>query len=122
MNQHDAPAYTLATIGHPANRVVIVKTEQGFWRRVDHGSIVPDEDFRAGWRLLVSITEVLIGCHDGCAEFIGGHHKPEINPIDDGPRWRLECPDCGTVLRLCDTRDEAVREAIDHAVSVTPDA
>lgn len=49
MNQHEAPAYTVATIGHPANGIAIVKTQQGFWRYVESGEIVDNEDFRAGW-------------------------------------------------------------------------
>jgi len=49
MNQNTAPVGMIATIGHPANNVLIVKTSYGFWRYVDSGKIVDDEDFRAGW-------------------------------------------------------------------------
>lgn len=125
MNQHDAPAYTVATIGDPANKVMIVKTTAGHWVYIDrtgpgHMQIeVDDEDFRAGWQpyVPVVITEESLGCHEGCAQFVGGAHLPEVNPVCGGPRWRLECPDCGTVLSLHDTRDEAVRVAVDHATS-----
>lgn len=49
-SQHEPPAFTLATIGHPANGRVIVKTEDGYWRNVHDGRVVADEDFRAGWQ------------------------------------------------------------------------
>jgi len=52
MNQHEAPAYTVATIGHPGNGIAIVKSQQGFWRYVESGEIVADEDFRGGWEVL----------------------------------------------------------------------
>lgn len=49
MNQREAPEGTVATLGHPANGVLIVKTDQDFWRYVRNGRRVDDEDFRAGW-------------------------------------------------------------------------
>jgi hypothetical protein len=49
MTQTTAPVGTVATLGHPANRILIVKTSAGFWRYVDSGGIVDGEDFRAGW-------------------------------------------------------------------------
>jgi hypothetical protein len=49
MNQHQAPTGTVATLGHPANRCLIVKSTTGRWRYVDTGDLVDDEDFRAGW-------------------------------------------------------------------------
>lgn len=52
-SQHEPPAFTLATIGHPANGRVIVKTTEGYWRNVHDGRMVDDEDFRAGWQPLM---------------------------------------------------------------------
>lgn len=49
MNQHEVPAYTVATLGHPANGVMIVKTRFGPWLRIDSGVEVQDIEFRAGW-------------------------------------------------------------------------
>lgn len=66
---------------------------------------------------LLALQEVPIGCHEGCAEFVGGEHQPEINPITGGPRWRMECPDCATVISLHDDREDAVHAARRHAVS-----
>lgn len=43
-----APAGTIALLGHPANEIRIVKTARGFWRYVEGGEVVPEEDFRAG--------------------------------------------------------------------------
>lgn len=48
MNQHEAPRGTIATIGHRANEILIVRGE-ACWRYVDSGEPVSDEDFRAGW-------------------------------------------------------------------------
>lgn len=48
MNQHEAPTGYVATIGHPANRILIVKIDQG-WRYLHDGAMVDDEAFRGGW-------------------------------------------------------------------------
>lgn len=52
MTQATAPLGTVATLGHPANRILIVKANdegRGYWRYLHDGSVVDDEDFRAGW-------------------------------------------------------------------------
>jgi hypothetical protein len=51
MNQHEAPYGTVATLGHPSNEILIVKTRGDDWRYVNNGRIVDDEDFRAGWEI-----------------------------------------------------------------------
>lgn len=48
MNQNQAPIGTVATLGHPANRILIAKGDRG-WVYLHDGSLVDDEDFRAGW-------------------------------------------------------------------------
>lgn len=49
VNQHEAPRGMVATIGHPANKILIVKTNEDLWRYVDSGKPVDDEHFRGGW-------------------------------------------------------------------------
>lgn len=49
MTQSEAPEGTVAIIGHPGNRRLIVKTKMGWWRHVDSGDVVDREDFSAGW-------------------------------------------------------------------------
>lgn len=51
MRQSEAPVGTIATLGHPANQVLIVKSNQTDWRYLYDGSLVDPEDFRAGWDL-----------------------------------------------------------------------
>lgn len=58
MNQHQAPLGTVATLGHPANLILIVKGEY-CWRYVNSGVGVDDIDFRAGWDFYEPAT------HDG---------------------------------------------------------
>jgi hypothetical protein len=51
MNQNQAPIGTVATIGHPANRCLIAKGNEG-WRYLDTGKLVDPEMFRAGWKIV----------------------------------------------------------------------
>lgn len=53
MTQREAPNGTRATIGHPANRTIILKWPDGNWRYEHNGKRVNDEDFRAGWDILI---------------------------------------------------------------------
>jgi hypothetical protein len=69
------------------------------------------------------IVEVPLDCHLGCAEFTGGHHVTEINPVatDDPKRvglWRSECVTCATVLSANHpNRDAAACRAVAHALT-----
>lgn len=49
MNQHTAPIGTVATIGHPANNILIRKYDHDEWRYMHSGEPVSDEEFRGGW-------------------------------------------------------------------------
>ena len=55
MNQNEAPAGTLAVIGHPANDIRIIKVGER-WRYVKTGDLVDPEDFRAGWDTLSGLV------------------------------------------------------------------
>jgi hypothetical protein len=71
--------------------------------------------------IIEDIKVELLGCHEKCVEFIGGNHAPEVNPVGytDPVKWRLECPNCYTVLKIFPTYDEAVEAGKQHAVDPT---
>lgn len=52
MTPDEAPLGTVATLGHPANKILIVKGAHD-WRYVHNGLFVKPEDFRAGWEVYV---------------------------------------------------------------------
>jgi hypothetical protein len=48
----------VATIGHPANDILIVKGADGWWRYVDSGERIPYDDYHKAMWDTVSIPEV----------------------------------------------------------------
>jgi hypothetical protein len=56
MTQHEAQLGTVATIGHPANLILIAKGSEG-WRYLSSGKLVDPEDFRAGWDFYTAALE-----------------------------------------------------------------
>lgn len=93
MNQHEAPAYTVATIGHPNNGIVIVKTQQGYWRYVESGEIVDSEDFRSGWQPLpdkakwIPVTSGLLPDHARVVEVLASGGERSQLRYDSGLWW-----------------------------------
>lgn len=49
ITQTNAAPLTVASLGHPANRILVQKDLDGVWRRLHMGSPVDTEDFRGGW-------------------------------------------------------------------------
>lgn len=58
MNQHQASVGTVATLGHPANKCLIVKAADG-WVYLHNLQPVEDEEFRAGWDVYNAIEQEL---------------------------------------------------------------
>jgi len=88
MDQHTAPAFTMATLGDPKNNIVIVKHEDGHWRHLNVGfdnAIVTEKDLGINWSLytpnIVPLMDQFFGRQDG---------KESVNPEQD---LKLACLD-----------------------------
>lgn len=57
MKPSEAPEGSVAYVGHPGNRILVVKTSFGSWRYVDSGRIVGADGFRAGWDFYIPAEE-----------------------------------------------------------------
>jgi hypothetical protein len=68
---------TVATLGHPDNKILIVKGED-HWRYVDNGRVVSDEDFRAGW-------DLYLPAYDDDEDFEPESMEPQMVGHPDNP-------------------------------------
>lgn len=104
MNQHQAPRGCVATLGHPANEILVVKGRDG-WRYVDTGLPVSNESFRGGWDTYVpeqpddadaieTLARALAGADgDGCFERldaakVNGETDDANSDHEDADYWR----------------------------------
>lgn len=51
MTRDTAPVGIVCTLGHPANKILVVKTEHFGWRYLHNLNEVDPEDFRAGFEI-----------------------------------------------------------------------
>lgn len=85
MNQNEAPRGTVATLGHPANEILIIKTSHGWWRYVDSGKYVEEEAFRGGWEVYPAPEPERSWSPGDSCRLLGDYKVKHVEGCDEHP-------------------------------------